>query len=142
MTFKYLKRKIRNKGEWLMRLGKYLSSLTKPELDELKEQLNLSDDELLVFLSKHAYMQHIPFVLLLPLVKMCRIYHIYDTFYLKIIYLSIIEAISSTILSESIISFVSISSPLSVIFTIMLTNFRYFTLYVLYPPVYCAFANT
>ena len=32
-----------------MRLGKYLSSLTKPELDELKEQLNLSDDELLVF---------------------------------------------------------------------------------------------
>ena len=32
-----------------MRLGKYLSSLTKPELDELKEQLNLSDDELHVF---------------------------------------------------------------------------------------------
>ena len=37
------------KGEWLMRLGKYLSSLTKPELEYLKEQLNLSDDELLVF---------------------------------------------------------------------------------------------
>ena len=37
------------KGEWLMRLGKYLSSLTKPELEELKEQLNLSDDELKVF---------------------------------------------------------------------------------------------
>ncbi len=32
-----------------MRLGKYLSSLTKPELEELKEQLNLSDDELEVF---------------------------------------------------------------------------------------------
>ena len=32
-----------------MRLGKYLSSLTKPELEELKEQLNLSDDELKVF---------------------------------------------------------------------------------------------
>ena len=29
-----------------MRLGKYLSSLTKPELEELKELLNLSDDEL------------------------------------------------------------------------------------------------
>ena len=37
------------KGEWLMRLGKYLSSLTKPELEELKEQLNLSDNELVVF---------------------------------------------------------------------------------------------
>ena len=32
-----------------MRLGKYLSSLTKPELEELKEQLNLTDDELEVF---------------------------------------------------------------------------------------------
>ena len=32
-----------------MRLGKYLSSLTKPELEYLKEQLNLSDDELIVF---------------------------------------------------------------------------------------------
>ena len=32
-----------------MRLGKYLSSLTKPELEELKEQLNLSDNELVVF---------------------------------------------------------------------------------------------
>ena len=32
-----------------MRLGKYLSSLTKPELEELKELLNLSDDELKVF---------------------------------------------------------------------------------------------
>ena len=49
MTFKSLKVERRNKGEWLMRLGKYLSSLTKPELEELKEQLNLSDDELLVF---------------------------------------------------------------------------------------------
>ena len=32
-----------------MRLGKYLSSLTKPELEELKERLNLTDDEELVF---------------------------------------------------------------------------------------------
>ena len=32
-----------------MRLGKYLSSLTKPEIDELREQLNLTDDELMVF---------------------------------------------------------------------------------------------
>lgn len=32
-----------------MRLGKYLSSLTKPEIDELREQLNLTDDELTVF---------------------------------------------------------------------------------------------
>ena len=32
-----------------MRLGKYLSSLTKPELEVLKEQLNLTDDEMEVF---------------------------------------------------------------------------------------------
>lgn len=32
------------------RLGKYLSSLTKPELEVLKEQLNLTDDEELIFL--------------------------------------------------------------------------------------------
>lgn len=32
-----------------MRLGKYLSSLTKPELDNLRVQLNLTDDEMLVF---------------------------------------------------------------------------------------------
>ena len=32
-----------------MRLGKYLSSLTKPELEELKEQLNLTDGEEEVF---------------------------------------------------------------------------------------------
>lgn len=32
-----------------MRLGRYLSSLTKPELEESKEQLNLSDNELVVF---------------------------------------------------------------------------------------------
>ena len=34
----------------MWRLGKYLSSLTKPELEELKEQLNLTDDEERVFL--------------------------------------------------------------------------------------------
>lgn len=33
-----------------MRLGKYLSSMTKPELDNLRVQLNLTDDEDLVFL--------------------------------------------------------------------------------------------
>ena len=32
-----------------MRLGKYLSSLTKPELEEVKELLNLTEDELEVF---------------------------------------------------------------------------------------------
>lgn len=32
-----------------MRLGKYLSSLTKPELEELRELLNLSDDEMPIF---------------------------------------------------------------------------------------------
>lgn len=32
-----------------MRLGKYLSSLTKPELEELKEKLNLTEDEEAVF---------------------------------------------------------------------------------------------
>lgn len=33
----------------MWRLGKYLSSLTKPELEELKEKLNLTDDEEMVF---------------------------------------------------------------------------------------------
>ena len=32
-----------------MRLGKYLSSLTKPEIEELRDLLNLSDDEAAVF---------------------------------------------------------------------------------------------
>lgn len=32
-----------------MRLGKYLTSLTKPELEELKEQLNLTEDENEIF---------------------------------------------------------------------------------------------
>lgn len=32
-----------------MRLGKYLSSMTKPELEELKNLLNLTDDEEKVF---------------------------------------------------------------------------------------------
>lgn len=34
----------------MWRLGNYLSSLTKPELEEIKEQLNLTDDEEQVFL--------------------------------------------------------------------------------------------
>ena len=33
----------------MWRLGKYLSSLTKPELEALKDQLNLTDDEEMVF---------------------------------------------------------------------------------------------
>lgn len=33
-----------------MRLGMYLSSLTKPELEELRERLNLTEDEEMVFL--------------------------------------------------------------------------------------------
>ncbi len=33
-----------------MRLGKYLSSLTKPELEHLKKLLNLTDDEEKVFI--------------------------------------------------------------------------------------------
>ena len=32
-----------------MRLGKYLTSLTKPELEELKELLNLTEDEEMIF---------------------------------------------------------------------------------------------
>ena len=32
-----------------MRLGKYLSGLTKPELEILQENLNLTDDELIIF---------------------------------------------------------------------------------------------
>lgn len=32
-----------------MRLGKYLSSLTKPEVEQLRELLNLTEDELKVF---------------------------------------------------------------------------------------------
>ena len=32
-----------------MRLGKYLTTLTKPELEELKEMMNLTDDDELVF---------------------------------------------------------------------------------------------
>lgn len=34
----------------MWRLGKYLSSLTKPELERIQEQLNLTDDEEMVFL--------------------------------------------------------------------------------------------
>ena len=46
-----------------MRLGKYLSSLTKPELESLKEQLNLTDDEEFVFfhLSKGRSKERIAF---------------------------------------------------------------------------------
>ncbi len=40
----------KGKTRLMWRLGKYLSSLTKPELEELKEQLNLTDDEEMVFM--------------------------------------------------------------------------------------------
>lgn len=33
-----------------MRLGKYLSSMTKPELEEIRENLNLTDEEEMVFM--------------------------------------------------------------------------------------------
>lgn len=33
-----------------MRLGKYLSGLTKPELEDLKEKLNLTEEEENVFI--------------------------------------------------------------------------------------------
>ena len=33
-----------------MRLGKLLSSMTKPELEEIRENLNLTDDEEMVFM--------------------------------------------------------------------------------------------
>lgn len=33
-----------------MRLGKYLTTLTKPELEEIRELLNLTDDEEMIFL--------------------------------------------------------------------------------------------
>lgn len=32
-----------------MRLGKYLSELTKPELEELKDLLNLTNNEMMIF---------------------------------------------------------------------------------------------
>lgn len=32
-----------------MRLGMYLTSLTKPELEGLRERLNLTDDEIIIF---------------------------------------------------------------------------------------------
>lgn len=32
-----------------MRLGKYLSSLTKPEVERLRDELNLTDDEEMIF---------------------------------------------------------------------------------------------
>ena len=49
MTFKSLKGERRNKGEWLMRLGKYLSSLTKPELELIVKIANFTDDEQKIF---------------------------------------------------------------------------------------------
>lgn len=37
------------KGIWLMRLGKYLSELTKPELEGLKEQCCFTETEIAIF---------------------------------------------------------------------------------------------
>ena len=44
-----------------MRLGLYLSSLTKPELELLKEECNLTDDESKIFslLAKGKYIREI-----------------------------------------------------------------------------------
>ena len=45
---------------WLMRLGKYLSSLTKPELEELKENCEFTNDEKIIinFLrNKNTYIE-------------------------------------------------------------------------------------
>ena len=45
-----------SKGVWLMRLGKLLSSMTKPELEELRENCNLSYEDSIIFtmLSKNC----------------------------------------------------------------------------------------
>lgn len=37
------------KGYWLMRLGRYLTSLTKPELEKLRDNLNMTDDQNKIF---------------------------------------------------------------------------------------------
>lgn len=57
-----------------MRLGKYLSSLTKPELEEIKEQLNLTDDEEIVFshISKGRSLVEISNLLQLSVPSVCR----------------------------------------------------------------------
>ena len=34
---------------WLMRLGKYLSTLTKPELEEIENKANFSDEEKIIY---------------------------------------------------------------------------------------------
>lgn len=50
-----------------MRLGTYLSSLTKPELVELEEQLNLTDDEKIIFyaISKGKSREELSYLLVL-----------------------------------------------------------------------------
>ena len=49
-----------------MRLGKYLSSLTKPELEELKNICNFTDEELKKALSETCDYQ--PFIAKAPMV--------------------------------------------------------------------------
>lgn len=34
---------------WLMRIGKYLSTLTKPELEEIEKKANFSDEEKTIY---------------------------------------------------------------------------------------------
>ena len=34
---------------WLMRIGKYLSTLTKPELEEIENKANFSDEEKTIY---------------------------------------------------------------------------------------------
>lgn len=50
-----------------MRIGKYLSSLTKPELEELKEKCNFSEEESIIYdmLSKQKSVLEISNVVLL-----------------------------------------------------------------------------
>ena len=50
-----------------MRLGKYLSGLTKPELEEIKDYCNFTDDEIQIFdmLSKKKSITEISFVVLM-----------------------------------------------------------------------------
>ena len=46
ITMRFL---IKVKGDWLMRLGKYLSSLTKPKLEEIITNANFADEEQKIF---------------------------------------------------------------------------------------------
>lgn len=64
-----------------MRLSNYLQSLTKPELEELKDYLNLTDEEIKIFdaLSKGKSNVQIADMCVISLSTVCnRVKHIYD----------------------------------------------------------------